>query len=69
MIWDWHKEEMKPVVQMDKSGTVLEIYPSAEEAARLNNLRANHITECCRGVKSRKTVGEYKWEYAEVKDE
>lgn len=56
---------MKPIVQINKAGIIIEIYKSAEEAGKLNKLRANHITECARGIQYRQRVGGYKWEYAE----
>lgn len=52
----------KKVVQMDAcTGEILKIYNSASEAARLNNMRNESISKCCRG--ERKSSGGFRWKY------
>ena len=54
----------KPVKQYDLHGNLLAEYPSAQEAHRQTGLFRSNISNCCRGVKSVKTVGGYIWRYA-----
>lgn len=51
----------KSVVQKDKNGTVIKVYPSALEAQRQLGIRNSNINECCQ--KKRKTAGGYIWEF------
>ena len=55
----------RAVKQIDvKTGEVIQIFCSANEAARsLGKIKGNHITEVCKG--KGKTAHGYKWEYVE----
>ncbi len=56
----------KPVVQMDYDGNVLNIFDSAQTAGEKLGIKPGHITEVCRGNKSRKkSVRYYNFEYYE----
>lgn len=52
-----------PVVQFSLNGTQIAVYPSVIQAARELKLSHSSISECCRG--KRKTLGGYKWKYAQ----
>lgn len=53
----------KKVAQYDMNGNLIKIYPSANEASRENNFSQGHISEVCRGEKS-KHKG-FIWKYVE----
>lgn len=54
----------KPVVQLDCAGNVLNIFDSAKTAGEKLGIKPGHITEVCRGNKSRKkSVRYYNFEY------
>lgn len=54
----------KPVVQLDLLGNVINIFDSAKSAGEFLRIRPGHITEVCRGNKSRKkSVNYYNFEY------
>ena len=57
----------KPVKQYDVEGNFIKRYNSAKEAAEMNNLRANNIARCCRGVV--KISENYIWTFANNEDE
>lgn len=56
----------KPVVQMDRAGIILNIYPSMRDAAKKADVRISAISEVCR--EKRKTAGGFKWEFLNSKD-
>lgn len=57
-----HPEYCKSVYKIDPTtGDILDIFPSASEAARQNGLQESKISSVCNGY--RKTTGGYKWRY------
>ena len=58
------KDCSKAVVQMDKGGNVIEIFPSSKEAWRKTGIRHSHIREVCSGKPKHNTAGGYKWRWA-----
>lgn len=51
----------KKVIKKSLNGEIIEIYPSAREAARKNNMSEATISKCCNGIY--KTSNKYRWEY------
>ncbi len=51
----------RKVKQMDLEGNIIKIWDSISEAQK--TLQIRHISEVCRGVKSQKTAGGFKWAY------
>ena len=56
-------DKSKPVIQMDKTETIIRIWKSARVASKVLNLYPGNISKCCKGLL--KTTGGYKWKYAE----
>ena len=48
---------MKPIVQMDKEGNIINFFPSIAAAQRACGIR--HISECVNGI--RNSAGGYYW--------
>ena len=57
-----NKKQLKPVIQMDSNGKILNEYYSIAEASRKTGLSAPSISNCCRGYKY-KHVGGFKWAF------
>lgn len=56
-------DRSKPVLQIDRQGRVVAVWPSARAACRaIPEASYQNIYKCCRGV--RKTAGGFFWEYA-----
>ena len=53
----------KKICQVSSEGEVLASYDSIQQAAKLNNLSASHITACCKGT--RNSIGGYFWSYTD----
>lgn len=54
----------KPVIQKDTNGNIIAVFDSAKTAGELLNIKPGHITEVCRGNKSRKkSVNYFDFEY------
>ena len=51
----------KKVAQYDMNMNLIKIYPSANEAKRINNFSQGHISEVCRGEK--RSYKNYIWKY------
>ena len=51
------------VAQYDLNDNLINIYNSIRQAAKMNNCRVNHITDCCKGHMP--TYKGYKWKYVE----
>lgn len=51
----------KSVKQYDLEGTLIRIYKSISEAARITNIDQASITRCCQGIF--KHAGKFKWHY------
>ena len=51
----------KPIIQMDKAGNTIQVFPSTAEAARQLGLYAANITKACRG--QIKTTGKFTFKY------
>lgn len=58
------KKQSVPVNQFTKDGMLVRKWPSISEVKRVLKLSASDISCCCRNIKV-KTVGGFKWEYAE----
>lgn len=56
-------EKTKPIVQYDLNDGFIRVWASKEYASRKLELDSASISNCCRG--KRKSVGNYKWRYAE----
>lgn len=56
-----NKKSSKEVYQYDLQGELINRYPSAKEAGRVNNFSQGHISEVCRG--ETKTYKGYIWKY------
>lgn len=52
---------IRPVVQCDKDGKVIQVFPSCREAARQLKLDSSTISKVCRGIN--KTHGGYIFHY------
>lgn len=52
----------KPVRKYTINGDFLKQFPSMSEAARESGLKVNNISLCCKGGKSCKSTGGFKWE-------
>ncbi|MBP5421432.1 MAG: hypothetical protein J6Y78_03210 [Paludibacteraceae bacterium] len=48
-----------------KYGKVLNRYPSAEQAGKINNITPNNIRNCCNNKPHYKSAGGYEWRFAE----
>ena len=55
--------QSKTVLQFDKNGNFIKDWPSINEAARITNMSAGNIVECCKG--RRKTHKGFIWRYKE----
>ena len=53
----------KPVKQYTKSGVLVALYPSINEAYRVTKIGASAISRCCRKYPKYKTAGGYVWTY------
>ncbi len=54
----------KPVVQLDKRGNELCVFPSARAAARAMGFNDHsQIVRCCTGARNAKIAGGFKWRY------
>lgn len=51
----------KKIIQYDKSGNMIKIYPSLMQVVRELNLNRSHLSQACNG--KRKTCGGYYWKY------
>ena len=51
----------KPIIQIDKHGTIIKEWDSALDAANILNIAATHISSCCRN-KSKTAYG-FIWKY------
>ena len=51
-----------PVIQMDKEGNIINVFPSIIEASRATGANAAQICQCAKG--RHKTSGGYMWRYA-----
>ena len=56
----------KKICQVSNTGKIIATYNSIQQAARLNNLSASHITACCKG--KRNSIGGYFWSYVDKID-
>lgn len=56
----------KPIVQMDRGGVIIAIFPSMKDAAKKTNVYITGISEVCR--EKRKTAGGFKWEFLNSND-
>lgn len=56
----------KKIYQVTNTGQIIATYESIQQAARLNNLSASHITACCKGT--RRSIGGYFWSYVDQID-
>lgn len=54
----------KPVLQLSKTGEVLNTFPSAAEAERATGAKYSGISYCCCGI--RKSAGGYGWRFKET---
>lgn len=50
---------LKPVVQIDRSGSIVGVFSSRTEAAKVTGIDAVNIGRCCEGT--RKQAGGYRW--------
>ena len=58
------KNRQKPVLQIDIStGETINEFKTAKVAEEILNIKRTHISEICRGSKSRKTAGGFIWKY------
>lgn len=55
------EKRRKPVVQIDRTNKIINVYPSIKEAKRKTGV--GHISCCCNN--RRKTAGGYKWRYTD----
>lgn len=55
--------QSKTVLQFDKNGNFIKDWPSINEAARITNMSAGAIVECCKG--RTKFCGGFSWKYKE----
>lgn len=55
--------QSKTVLQFDKNGNFIKEWISISEAARITNMSAGNIVECCKG--RRKTCKGFSWRYKE----
>lgn len=65
-LYEWFKDDIlyhwkSEVYQLDIKNHIIHKYSSCIEAAKVNNLRASKIYDCC--VNERETHGGYKWQY------
>lgn len=51
----------KRIIQYDKNGNIIKIYPSLMQVVRELNLGKSHLSQACNG--KRKTCGGYHWKY------
>lgn len=58
------KDCSKAVIQMDKAGNILEVFPSSKEAWRKTGISHIHIREVCKGKPKHKSAGGYVWRWA-----
>lgn len=56
-----NRNKSKRVLQLDLSGNLIHVWPSASETQR-NGFSQGNVSACCRG--ERKTHKGYKWQYA-----
>lgn len=56
----------KKLYKVSNTGQIIATYDSIQQAAKLNNLSASHITACCKGT--RNSIGGYFWSYADQID-
>lgn len=54
----------KPVAQYNLDGTLIQVYPSLNEAARQTGLSLGNLNCCCLNKPHYKTCGGYIWKYA-----
>lgn len=62
--YDSHRHEMKPVIQKDMGGNILNIFFSMHEATRVTGVNRNCIKACAEG-KQKSSKG-FLWEYANI---
>ena len=55
----------KMVAQYDMDGNLINLFPSASEAARQTALSQPNISSCCRKENGHKSCGGFKWEYVD----
>ena len=61
------EKQGRPVIQMSLSGSVINTYPSLQEASRETGINFRHIKEICsKPTGVRKTAGGYKWGFKNV---
>lgn len=56
------KSHQKPIVQLDKNGSVIKKWSSAHQASNELGIYSTNITQCCKG--KYKSAGGFKWMYA-----
>lgn len=59
----------KEVIQMSIDGTVLRIYKSLSEAARISGVSLGNLSDVCNKKPHRKTLGGYKWDFKKTMEE
>lgn len=57
------KSLSKPVIQLDKQGSLVAQYPSVMEASRQTGIGSSHISACCLGKPRFKSAGGYRWAF------
>ena len=57
----------KKVYQYDLNGNFIREWESTREIQRVLNLSRGSLSDCCRGVKHRHTLGGYIWKYEKKK--